>query len=298
MINCVILGTIALDMIRVSKINIEKRYGGTAIYASFAASLFSEVGIISIIGNNFPKDILVRLNNKEIDTNHLQIKGKTFEWEAEYNKDMNEAKTLRTDLNCLIEFNPIVPDEYKKAEYVFIGNTDPEHQLKIISQFDSSKIILLDTMNFWIDSKRDKLLEVISKVDILIINDQEARSLFNKINLKECAAEALKLGLKSIIIKKGEHGVMIFDKDNIFIVPGYPLDILKDPTGCGDSFGGTVIGYLAKNEYSFNNLKKALLYATAIASYNAQGFGSDIIESLTHDKIQERVDEIINLTKI
>lgn len=298
MVNTIILGSISVDDIKTPAGEKSNVLGGSAIYAALACSLFSETGIISIIGEDFPKEKLEFFKSKKIDLSGLQIIGKTFRWKGYYENDMNQAKTLSTELNSLADFKPELPENYQNSEYVFLGNTDPVHQLKIINQLKNPKFIMLDTMNFWINTVKEDLFKLIPKINLLIVNDQEARSLFNEINLRNCAKKALDLGLDSIIIKKGEHGSMLFVKDKIFIVPGYPLDTLVDPTGCGDSFAGTIIGYISKNGYSIKNLKQAMIYATAVSSYNAQEFSTTILENMTHEKLQKRHDEIILLTRL
>ena len=299
MVNCIILGTIGIDNIKTPAGEKEVSIGGSATYSAVAASFFTEPGIVSIIGDDFPQKTLEILNKRKIDISKIIKKGKTFAWKGLYTGNMNEAKTIDTELNSLQDFDAVLPKEYKNAEYVFLGNLCPGLQIKVIEQLKAPKVIILDTMNFWISSEKDSLLDAIKKVDILILNDAEARALFEELNLRICAQKALdELALKAIIIKKGEHGAMLFTKAQTFIMPGFPLANLKDPTGCGDSFGGTIIGYIAKNGYSPVNLRKAMLYANVIASFNAEEFSFDKLITLTDEQINERYEQMKRLMKV
>ena len=238
MAKTIIIGTLGLDDVKTPFGDMKAILGGSAVYASHAASFFTNPGVVSIAGEDFPEEHKNLLTNRNIDIEGIEFKGKTFKWAGEYEYDMNEAKTLNTELNSLTEFSAELPDNYKGAEYILLGNIDPELQLKVIEQLSQPKLIAMDTMNFWISGKKDKLIEVIKKIDLLLINDGEARQLFETVNLLKAANEALKLGPKYVIIKKGEHGALLFTHSSHFNAPGYPLEVLKDPTGCGDSFAG------------------------------------------------------------
>ena len=288
-----IIGTVALDTIETPFGRVDRALGGSATYASIASSFFSKPALISIIGEDFPKDNLEFLKKRNIDIEGLKIKGKTFHWEGYYEFDMNEAKTKKTELNSLADFKVKVPESYKKIRYVFLANIDPEQQLETLRQMDNPEFVVLDTMNFWISHKKNDLLNVIKKVNVLLLNDGEARQLFSTASLVKAANEALKLGPEAVIIKKGEHGALLFTKNKHFSAPGYPLENIKDPTGCGDCFGGAFIGYLAKTkDLSEKNFRKAVVYGSVIASYNAEDFGINRLKHLTMGDIEKRYKEM------
>ncbi|HLC50189.1 MAG TPA: PfkB family carbohydrate kinase [Candidatus Nanoarchaeia archaeon] len=291
-----ILGTVALDTIETPFGKLERGLGGSATYASISASMFSKPAILSIIGEDFPKEHIEMFREKNIDTLGIKISGKTFHWEGFYEFDMNEAKTRKTELNSLADFQVNVPDSYKEIKHVFLANIDPSLQLDALRQMKKPSLVVLDTMNFWISSKKKELLEVIKKADIFILNDGEARQLFETANLVKAANEALKLGPKAVIIKKGEHGSLLFTKNKHFSAPGYPLEVIKDPTGCGDTFGGAFIGYLAKTkDYTEPNLRKAIVYGSVAASYNAEDFGVNRLKNLTMQDVEKRYNEMKEL---
>jgi len=288
----IILGTVALDDIETPFGKEKNLLGGSATYAAYAASFFSKPGIISIVGNDFPKQHTKTLESKGICLKGIKKEGKTFRWDGFYEYDMNEAKTLRTELNSLETFKPELPEHYKDAKYVFLANADPDIQLEVLNQIEKPDLVILDTMNLWIEHKKDSLLKIIKNVDILLLNDGEARQLFKTINLVKAANEALKLGPKAVIVKKGEHGALLFTKDKHFNAPSYPLENIKDPTGCGDSFGGALIGYLSKTkDHLEKNLRKAVIYGSTIASFNAEDFSLNKLKTLTEKDINQRYQE-------
>lgn len=292
MSNVLIVGTVALDTIETPFGKVKKALGGSATYASFAASFFSKPALVSVIGKDFPNSYIGLMKRRGIGTEGLKIDSKTFHWEGFYEYDMNEAKTRKTELNSLEHFKPEVPEKYKGMKYVFLANIDPEHQLSVLKQMDSPDFVVLDTMNFWINNKKKSLIEAIKKVDVLLLNDGEARQLFGTANLVGAASRALKLGPNAVIIKKGEHGALLFTKNRHFSAPGYPLENIKDPTGCGDCFGGAFIGYLAKTEnISERNFRKAVVYGSVIASHNAEDFGLNRLKHLTIKEIEKRYRE-------
>ena len=287
-----IIGTVALDTIETPFGRVEKALGGSATYASFAASLFSKPALISVIGNDFPKEYVDLIKKRNIGINGLKITGKTFRWDGFYEYDMNEAKTRKTELNSLEHFKAEVPENYKDIKHVFLANIDPEQQLGVLRQVKKPKFVVLDTMNFWINNKKKYVIDAIKKADVLLLNDGEARQLFNTVNLVNASNQALRLGPKAVIIKKGEHGALLFTKNKHFNAPGYPLENIKDPTGCGDSFGGAFIGYLAKTrDLSESNFRKAVVYGSVVASHNAEDLGLNSLKRLTMADIEKRYKE-------
>lgn len=288
-----IIGTVALDTIETPFGRVDRALGGSATYASFAASFFSKPAVISIVGNDFPKEHIELLKKRGINLDGVQVSGKTFHWEGFYEFDMNEAKTRKTELNSIEGFRVSVPESLKGARHVFLANFDPEQQLETLKQMDKPEFVVMDTMNLWINNKKSHVIEVIKKADVLLLNDGEARMLFGTASLVKAANEALKLGPKAVIIKKGEHGALSFTKNKHFNAPGYPLENIKDPTGCGDCFGGGFIGYLAKTrDFSEKNFRKAIVYGSVIASHNAEGFGLDRLKTLKMEDIEKRYGEM------
>ncbi len=293
MSDVLILGTVAIDNIETPFGKANNAMGGSASYASLAASFFSKPAIISVIGNDYPNEYLELLKKKNVDISAIKREGKTFKWEGYYEFDMNEAKTRKTELNSLAGFKAEIPPGYRDIKHVFLANIDPELQLHALKQMSSPNFVVLDTMNFWISGKKKELMEVIGKADLLLLNDGEARMLFNTSSLMAAANKALELGPKGIIIKKGEHGALLFMDGKHFSAPGYPLENVKDPTGCGDSFGGGLIGYLAKTrDFSEPNIRKAIVYGSAIASHNAEDFSVNRLRSLTMKDIERRYNEM------
>ncbi len=292
MVEPIIIGTVALDSIETPFGKVENALGGSACYASIAASFFSKPGILSIIGKDFPNEHIKFFNERGIDTKGVTLGEKTFKWQGYYEFDMNEAKTLRTELNSLESYKAEIPEEYKNSKYVFLANIDPELQLDVINAIKKPELIVMDTMNFWIEHKKKQLMETIDKVDVLVLNDGEARQLFDTPNLIKAANSALKMVSKAIIIKKGEHGALLFTDSKHFNAPGYPLENIKDPTGCGDCFGGAFTGYIAKTQdLSETNMRKAVIYGSVIASHNAEDFGIERLRSIKHEDIEERYKE-------
>ena len=288
----IIIGTVALDSLETPFGKVQNILGGSASYASLAASFFSKPGILSIVGKDFPCEHIKFLNGRGINTEGIVLGEKTFRWQGFYEFDMNEAKTLRTELNALESYKVNVPENYKNAKYVFLANIDPELQLAAIKQIKNPELVVMDTMNFWIEHKKKQLLEAIDKSDVIVLNDAEARQLFNTPNLVKAANAALKLHSKAVIIKKGEHGALLFTDKKHFSAPGYPLENIKDPTGCGDCFGGAFIGYLAKTrDLSEANMRKAIIYGSIIASYNAEDFGTKRLQKISHEDIEKRYKE-------
>ena len=294
----VITGTIGLDDIETPFGKVEKTLGGSGVYAAMAASYFAsprlgsrrgKPGLVSIAGNDLSDKHVKTL--EKIDTSGVTKTGKTFHWAGFYEFDMNEAQTKQTDLNSLADYKPVVPDKYKKAGYLFLANIDPEIQLQVLAQMKSKPFVVLDTMNYWITSKKEILEKVIIKVDILVMNEGEARQFCATPNLIRAGRQLLELGPKYVIIKKGEHGALLFGHNTFFSAPGYPLEEVKDPTGAGDSFAGGLIGYLAKtDDVSEQNIRKGIIYGSVVASFCAEEFGLKYLENIKNTDIKERYE--------
>ncbi len=299
MVEVVIVGSIGLDDIQTPFGKILGTLGGSAIYSSIASSFFAETGVVGVIGTDFPQQHLDLMKRRGININGIEKKeGKTFHWSGKYEFDLNTAISLNTELNVMEKFNPVIPEEYRDAEYVFLGNIDPELQLKVLEQIRNPKLVLSDTMNYWIENKRTNVLEVVKKVDIALMNDSEARELFRTTNLVKAAKEILKLDSDYAIIKKGEHGSLMFTKDNAFSLPGYPLEDIKDPTGAGDSFAGAFIGFLAKEKkVNEENIRKAMVYGSVVASLEVEGLGVTNMNFINQFKIKERYEKFRELIK-
>ncbi len=297
MVELVIVGSVALDTVETPFGRAEEVLGGAATYASYSASFFSRPGVVAVVGHDFPAEHLDMLREAKIDVSGIKVEGRTFRWEGKYEYDMSEAETVSTELGSYAGFNPHIPPSYRSAKYVFLANIDPELQLSVLSQVASPKLVVMDTMNYWIENKKDKLLEVIGKVDVLLLNETEARELFNTPNLVRAAALALSLGPKYVIIKQGEHGSLMFSKDALFSAPGYPLEVIKDPTGCGDAFAGAFIGYICQSDdISEPNLRKAIIFGSTIASFNAEDFSLNRLKELSPSDIEDRYAEFLNIT--
>ncbi|MBU2099734.1 bifunctional hydroxymethylpyrimidine kinase/phosphomethylpyrimidine kinase [Candidatus Micrarchaeota archaeon] len=299
MIEVLIVGSIGLDDIETPFGKIINTLGGSAVYSSIASSFFAPTGIVGVIGEDFPKEHMDLIERRRIDTKGIEeLEGKTFRWSGKYEFDLNTAQTLKTELNVIENFKPKIPEEYKNAEYVFLGNIDPELQLSVLEQIKNPKLVVSDTMNYWIESKREKVMEVINAVDIALMNDSEARELFKTPNLVKAAKEILKLNSDYAIIKKGEHGAVMFTDNKHFSVPGYPLEDIKDPTGAGDSFAGALTGFLAQTkELNDSNLRKAMVYGSVLASLEVEGLGVTNMDFITQFRIKERFEEFKEIVK-
>ena len=297
------VGTVAFDAIETPFGKTDKIVGGAATYIAWSASYFSKkVNIVSVIGDDFDMNELEALRKRGVDTSGIGIKEgkKSFFWSGKYHLDMNSRDTLITDLNVLLEFNPVVPEAYQGSDIVLLGNIDPNLQLNVINQLTKRpKLIVLDTMNFWMtDGFINKLLEVISQVDVLTVNDSEARQLTNEYSLVKAAKKILKMGPKYLVIKKGEHGALLFHEKQVFFAPAHPLEDVFDPTGAGDTFAGGFCGYLDKSrDISFDNMKRAIIYGSAMASFCVEKFGAERIRDLSHHDIEERVKDFIDLVQ-
>ena len=297
-----IIGTVAYDEIETTTGSSGKILGGAATYIGLSASLLnSKSSIISIVGGDFEHKNLKLLKQKGINTDSIEIvpKGKTFYWKGKYHKDWNKRDTLNTQLNVLADFNPAVSEENKKAEIIVLGNLHPEVQNTVLDQVNvSEKCIILDTMNFWMDNALAELMNVIKRVDIIIINDEEALQLSKKDTLFAAANEILSFGPKQIVIKKGEHGAMLFDESQFFTVPAFPVKKVIDPTGAGDTFAGGFAGYLSQlDKINFEAMKLAVVHGTVMASFCVEGFGTSVMESLEKETTNNRLKEFKNFTR-
>jgi len=298
------VGTVAFDAIETPFDKVDKIIGGSATYICVSASYFyKNQQMVSVIGSDFPKENIQDFQKRGIDTSGLDVKEgeKSFFWSGKYHNDMNSRDTLITDLNVLADFNPILPDAYKSAEYVMLGNIDPALQNKVLDQIPNRpRLVMLDTMNFWMDIAMDELKRAISRIDVLTINDSEARQLTGEYSLVKAARKVLEMGPKYLIIKKGEHGALLFNKDNkVFFAPAIPLEEVFDPTGAGDTFAGGLMGYLAKTgDVSFENMKRGIIHGSAMASFCVEKFGPNRILELTEDDINNRIQEFVNLVQV
>ncbi len=295
-----VVGSVAFDAIETPFGKTDKIVGGAASYISLAASYYTkDIHLVSVVGDDFPNEFLDILKNQGVDLAGLQIKKgeKSFFWAGRYHNDLNSRDTLDTQLNVLEHFDPIVPESAKTPDFLMLGNLVPAIQQKVINQMAKRpKLIVMDTMNFWMDIAMDDLMKTIAMVDVLTINDSEARQLSGEYSLVKAAQKILAMGPKVLIIKKGEHGALLFNKDEVFFAPALPLEEVYDPTGAGDSFAGGFIGYLAQTrDISFDNMKRALIYASAMASFTVEKFGTERLIGLSQEEIDNRLQEFIDL---
>lgn len=298
-----VTGTVAFDAIETPFGKTDKIIGGAATYVSLAASYFTEdVALIGVVGDDFPQAYIDLLQNKGINTKGLQVKAgeKSFFWSGRYFNDMNSRETLVTELNVLANFDPIVPEGLESPDYLMLGNLAPIVQSTLISRLKSRpKLIVMDTMNFWMDIAMDDLLKTISMVDVLTINDEEARQLSGEYSLRKAARKILTMGPKYLIIKKGEHGALLFFEEEVYFAPAMLLEDVYDPTGAGDTFAGGFIGWLAStDDISFENMKRAIIYGSALASFCVEKFGTENILNIDANKLKDRVSEFRRLSYV
>ena len=297
-----IVGTVAFDAIETPFGKTNKIVGGAATYISLSSSFFTKkLNLVSVVGEDFPKSAIKMIEDHNVCTKGLQIKEgqKTFFWSGKYSDDMNTRNTIETHLNVLESFNPIVPEEHKDSKFLMLGNLMPSTQKRVLDQMKKRpKLVVLDTMNFWMDHFLDDLLRSLKEVDVLTINDEEARQLSGEYSLVKASKKILSMGPKYVIIKKGEHGALLFNKEEVFFAPAIPLEEVLDPTGAGDSFAGGFVGYLEKtNDISFENMKRAVIYGSVMASFCVEKFGTQKLEEITDIDVKERVREFIDLVK-
>ncbi|WP_299883391.1 PfkB family carbohydrate kinase [uncultured Lacinutrix sp.] len=298
----VVVGTVAFDAIETPFGKTDKILGGAATYIGLSASNFNvDAALVSVVGGDFPQEHLDLLTSKNLNIDGVEIvkDGKTFFWSGKYHNDMNSRDTLATELNVLEHFNPIVPEDYKDADIVMLGNLHPIVQQGVLNQMSKKpKLAILDTMNFWMDIALDDLLSVIKNVDVITINDEEARQLTGEYSLVVAARKIHEMGPKYVVIKKGEHGALLFHDDSVFYAPALPLEAVFDPTGAGDTFAGGFAGYLAKTgDTSFENMKNAVIYGSTLASFCVEKFGTERMESLTSSEVHKRLQQFKDLTQ-
>ncbi|SOC79228.1 Sugar or nucleoside kinase, ribokinase family [Salinimicrobium sediminis] len=296
-----IVGTVAFDAIETPFGKTDKILGGAATYIGLSAAQFDiESAIVSVVGDDFPQDYLDLLKNRNIDITGTEIVkgGKTFFWSGKYHNDLNSRDTLDTQLNVLADFQPVVPEDFKTPDIVMLGNLHPLVQLSVLEQLKRPKLVVLDTMNFWMDNTWDDLMKVIEKVDVLTINDEEARQLTEEYSLVKAARKIAKMGPKYVVIKKGEHGALLFHNNQIFFAPALPLEEVFDPTGAGDTFAGGFTGYLAHTgDISFKNMKNAVIYGSTLASFCVEKFGTERMQDLKKEEVHERLEDFKSLTQ-
>ena len=296
------VGTVAFDAIETPFGKTDKILGGSGTFVGLAASQFGvETGVVSVVGGDFPQSYLDMMNSKGINTDGIEIdkEGKTFFWSGKYHNDMNSRDTLITELNVLETFTPVVPDNFKDAGIVMLGNLHPLTQASVLDQMNERpKLVVLDTMNFWMDIALADLHTVLKRVDVITINDEEARQLSGEYSLVNAAKKIHEMGPKYVVIKKGEHGALLFNEGKMFFAPALPLAEVFDPTGAGDTFAGGFCGYLAKTEdISFENMKNAIIYGSNLASFCVEKFGTQRMEDLTKDEVQTRLQAFKELTQ-
>lgn len=294
-----VVGSVAYDSVRTPFGQVEEVLGGAACYASVAASFFAPPRLVGVVGDDFSYEHVAQLAHHDIDLAGLQrTSGKTFRWSGYYEYDFNQAHTVSTELNVFEDFRPELPEDYRETPYVFLANIAPELQLSVLDQVRRPKLVLCDTMNFWIESAREKLLEVLARCNVALMNDAEARQLTGVPNLIAAGREVLNLGPGVVIIKKGEHGSIMMTHDAFFSAPGYPLEDVRDPTGAGDTFAGGLIGYLARcDDCEEEALRRAIITGAVMASFTVEDFSLDRLFRLSPEEISNRYDEIVAMTR-
>ncbi|MGE5397912.1 MAG: PfkB family carbohydrate kinase [Chitinophagales bacterium] len=293
-----VVGSVALDSVETPFGKADDILGGSATYFSTSASFFTDVNLVAVVGDDFPEEHIEFLKTKSIDTKGLvREKGNTFRWKGSYSYDMNEAHTLETHLNVFEKFRPLIPEEYTSSEYVFLANIDPELQLDILDKVRNPRVVALDTMNYWISNKPEAVKRVMERVDIVIINEGEARQLAQETNLIKAAIRILNMGVNTLVIKRGEYGVIMFTHDSMFAAPAFPLTDVKDPTGAGDTFAGGFLGYLA-NTGNDNEacIRQAIIFGSIMASFNVEDFSLNRMRNLTYKEIETRFKSFKTLT--
>jgi len=300
-LSLLIVGSVAFDSVSTPFKSVENALGGSATYISLSASYFTAPAyIVGVVGDDFPKKYFDLLESHNVNLMGVQVVegGKTFRWAGKYHYDLNTRDTLLTELNVFEKFDPVIPEKLRKSTYVCLGNIDPTLQLKVLDQLDSPQFVVCDTMNYWIEGKQDELKKVLKRSDVLIINDSEARLLSNEPNLIKSAKVIREMGARILIIKKGEHGALLFMEDTVFSAPAYPLEMINDPTGAGDTFAGGFIGYLHKTQdLSPANIKRAVVYGSTMASFCVEQFSTEALENLSTLRVQDRYREFMTISR-
>ncbi len=294
----VVVGSVAFDTVETPFGKADEVLGGSATYFSLSASFFAKVGMVAVVGKDFPDEHIKMLEEKGIDTAGIEKKdGSTFRWKGRYDYDLNQAHTLETHLNVFEHFNPTLPEPYRKAPFVFLANIDPELQLKVLEQVEAPRLVACDTMNFWIEGKPSELREVLKRVELFVINEAEAREFAGEPSLVKAARKIMDCGPRILIIKRGEYGALMFNGSSVFSAPAYPLEDVFDPTGAGDSFAGGLMGYLAyTNDLSEQNIRKAIVMGSVMASFNVEDFSLNRLRAISCDDIRARYTEFKQLT--
>jgi sugar/nucleoside kinase (ribokinase family) len=297
-----VVGTVAFDAIETPFGKTDKIIGGAATYAGLSASFFTDnINLVSVVGDDFPAETIRGFNDRGISTEGLQIlKGqKSFFWSGRYHNDMNTRDTLATELNVILSFDPIIPDSYQDCEFLMLGNLMPSLQMKVLDRLNERpKLVVMDTMNFWMETAMEDLQKMIARTDVLTINDAEARQLSGEYSLVKAAQKILAMGPKYLIIKKGEHGALLFNNEQVFFAPALPLEDVFDPTGAGDTFAGGFIGHLARTrDISFDNMKRAIIFGSAMASFCVEKFGTERLLEITNEELENRVQEFVDLVQ-
>jgi sugar/nucleoside kinase (ribokinase family) len=293
-----VVGSVAFDSVETPFGKAEEVLGGSATYFSTSASYFTQVSLVAVVGEDFPEEHVDSLKKRGIDTEGLKkVPGKTFRWKGRYEYDLNQAHTLETHLNVFSSFDPVIPERYRDLPYVFLANIDPELQWKVLDQVRKPRLIACDTMNFWIEGKPDALRKLLKRVEVFVINEAEAREFAGESSLVKAARKIMKDGPRILIIKRGEYGALMFSEKSVFSAPAYPLENIFDPTGAGDSFAGGVMGYLANTgDLSEDNIRKAIIFGSVMASFNVEAFSLSKLSSLSFDEIRARYSEFKRLT--
>jgi sugar/nucleoside kinase (ribokinase family) len=297
-VSLLVVGTVALDSVKTPFGNVENALGGSATYFSTSASYFADVRLVAVVGEDFPKEHLQFLKSKNIDIRGIEVqKGETFRWKGEYGYDLNEAHTLATYLNVLSTFKPNIVSDYKESEIVFLANVDPEIQLEVLRQVKRPKLVACDTMNYWISSKSEALMRLLKEVDLLTINEAEIRQLAGEASLVRAAKIVQAMGPRTVVVKQGSYGALMFNGHSVFNAPAYPLESVFDPTGAGDTFAGGFMGYLASTmNFAEESMRKAVIFGSVMASLNVEAFSLDRLRSLDYEEIVGRYREFKKLT--
>lgn len=298
-----VIGSVAFDALETPFGKTDKIIGGAATYISLSASFFTkQINLVAVVGDDFPQDKINLLQEKGVNTEGLQIKQgeKSFFWSGKYHNDMNSRDTLVTELNVLANFDPIIPETYQNCEFLMLGNLTPAVQMQVLNRLNERpRLVIMDTMNFWMEVALDDLMQTLKMVDVLTINDEEARQLSGEYSLAKAAKKIMGMGPQFLIIKKGEHGALLFHQDQAFFAPALPIEEVYDPTGAGDTFAGGFIGYLAQTEdVSFENMKRAIVYGSVMASFCVEKFGTSRLEELSQAEVEARLKEFMRLSQV